>query len=53
MDPAEACAEAAAGIDPIEGGPLGESIIAGDLSLLDPSDIDELELILPCERGDG
>lgn len=26
-----------------------ESIIDGDLSLLDPSDIDELELILPCE----
>jgi hypothetical protein len=26
-----------------------ESIIDGDLSLLDPSDIDELELNLPCE----
>ncbi|WP_158647630.1 G5 domain-containing protein [Actinoplanes sp. ATCC 53533] len=26
-----------------------ESIIDGDLSLLDPSDIDELELTLPCE----
>ena len=29
-----------------------ESIIDGDLSLLDPSDIDELELTLPCEDDD-
>jgi hypothetical protein len=28
--------------------PRRESIIDGDLSLLDPSDIDELELTLPC-----
>jgi hypothetical protein len=29
--------------------PRKESIIDGDLSLLDPSDIDELDLVLPCE----
>ncbi len=31
--------------------PRQESIIDGDLSLLDPSDINELELTLPCEDG--
>ncbi|MGW4941440.1 G5 domain-containing protein [Actinoplanes sp. NPDC004185] len=30
-----------------------ESIIDGDLSLLDPSDIDELELTLPCPDEDS
>ena len=30
-----------------------ESIIDGDLSLLDPSDIDELELTLPCPDEDA
>ncbi|GAA3903437.1 hypothetical protein Aau02nite_84310 [Amorphoplanes auranticolor] len=33
--------------------PRQESIIDGDLSLLDPSDIDELELTLPCPGEDG
>jgi hypothetical protein len=32
-----------------EGDPREESIIDGDLSLLNPADIDELELTLPCE----
>ncbi|GAA3350337.1 hypothetical protein GCM10020358_75840 [Amorphoplanes nipponensis] len=30
-------------------GAPGEGVIDGDLSLLDPSDIDELDLVLPCE----
>jgi hypothetical protein len=29
--------------------PAQESIIDGDLSLLDPADLDELDLVLPCE----
>ena len=33
--------------------PRRESIIDGDLSLLDPADIDELELTLPCPGEDG
>jgi hypothetical protein len=33
--------------------PRKESIIDGDLSRLDPSDIDELELNLPCEEEPG
>jgi surface rod structure-forming protein G len=36
-----------------QAGTRPESIIDGDLSLLDPSDIDELELTLPCPDEDS
>jgi hypothetical protein len=35
-----------------QAGTRPESIIDGDLSLLDPADIDELELNLPCPDED-